>query len=108
MPPAAEVVPLPPPPHTPTPTFCPRLTWTLLHAIGLGLLWAAGAWTPLSPPYILDVLAAATLCLYAAASLTNPGYIERGEAAEKSLMTSTAANPLLDLPQCMHCFREGP
>ena len=95
---------LPPvaPEFTPTSSLCPRVTWTLLHVAGLGLLWAAGAWTPLSPPYILDWLAVATLCLYAAASLTNPGYIPPAEEAAKK-SGSGAAHPLLDLPQCVHC-----
>lgn len=100
--------------RTTSSTVKPRVTWTTLHAVGFGLLWIAGAWQPLAPPCAIEVLALATICFYAAASLVDPGYLERQLPDDEQLppqhadsiissSTGSAVHPLLELPTCVHC-----
>ena len=83
-------------------TACPRLTWTSLHVVGLGLLYLSGAWLPSADA--ITVLAVLTTLLYAAASLVNPGYLPRpADETAKAAAPKPLAVPLVEHPQCMHC-----
>lgn len=106
----AAVPPLPPiPPTNKASALCPRLTWSSLHIVGLGLLHLSGMWSPWPafPSDPITVLATLTLLLYIAASLTNPGYLPTGKQQQQQEQEreqhKPLGAPLLELPQCMHC-----
>lgn len=116
----SAVPPLPPIPPAPKASkFCPRITWTTLHVVGLGLLHLSGMWSPqLLSVSMLDavtILALLTLLFYIAASIIDPGYLPTGEQQAKMMPAEQASEqfaalgvPLVELPSCMHCqARQG-
>ena len=113
----SAVPPLPPIPPAPKASkFCPRITWTTLHVVGLGLLHLSGMWSPqLLSVSMLDavtILALLTL-LFIAASIIDPLPSDgraagENDAAEQASEQFSPRWPLVELPSCMHCqARQG-
>jgi palmitoyltransferase len=101
----------PPTPTAPAPASraCPRITWFMLHAVGLGLLRLSGTWNSWSraPGTVVETLTALTVLLYTATSFADPGFLTTDEAAPPGDTNvpgrSARTMPLLELPQCVHC-----
>ena len=113
VPSSAVMPPLPPATTNKSDILCPRLTWAILHTVGVGLLYLAGGWhfPCMLPLDAVTVLVLLTTILYIAAAMVDPGYLPRGSSDGKSssgggsgTSRGPLSTPLLDHPQCMHCL----
>ena len=125
-PPLQPLPPLPPLPRLePAGKLCPRVTWTVLHTIGLGLLWLSGRWQPLDGHWslpldgpsigtnLIDKLLLLTLLLYVLSATSDPGYVlpENDEMPANDVerrRPQPLDRPLIQLPQCPHCTARQP
>ena len=81
-----------------------RVTWLVLHAVGLGLLALSGGW-PAWRSHACDafvLLLALLLALYAASSFVDPGYVPCGDEAGGEPPPALQES-LLAVPHCTHC-----
>ena len=79
-----------------------------MHLVALGLLWLSGGW-PMAAARAFGSLLGLTTILYLFTSFGDPGYIHpMGPGAEKQPALAALAQPLMELPTCIHCNAPQP